>query len=97
MGKLFKNFSKKDVIRILICILLIVFQVWLDLKLPDYMSEITRLIQTEESSMSDILTQGSYMLLCAFGSLMSAILVGLLASGISASFSYLLRKKSFLK
>lgn len=47
MFKLFKNLTKKDVITILISVVLIVFQVWLDLKLPDYMSEITRLVQTE--------------------------------------------------
>ena len=49
MFKVFKNFTKKDLFIILICISLIVFQVFLDLKLPDYMSEITRLIQTEGS------------------------------------------------
>ena len=97
MSKLFHNFSRKDVIQVLICILLIVFQVWLDLKLPDYMSEITRLIQTEESSMSEILMQGGYMLLCALGSLLSAIVVGFFASGISANFSSNLREKIFHK
>ena len=63
MFKLFKNFTKKDYLLILICLLLIVFQVWLDLKLPDYMSEITILVKTEGSTMSDILEQGCYMLL----------------------------------
>ena len=76
MFKLFKNFHKKDILIILICILLIVAQVWLDLRIPDYMSTITRLVQTEGSTMRDIITQGSYMLLCAFGSLLSAIFVG---------------------
>ena len=75
MLKLFKNFTKKDYLLILISLLLIVFQVWLDLKIPDYMSEITKLVQTEGSQMSDILCQGGFMLLCAFGSLVSAIIV----------------------
>ena len=95
MFKIFKNFTKKDVFFIFICILLIVFQVWLDLKLPDYMTAITKLVQTEGSKVTDVLKQGGYMLLCAFGSLASAIFVGYLASMISATFSKNLRKKLF--
>ena len=97
MLKLFKNFTKKDIFLIVICLMLIVFQVWLDLKLPDYMSQITVLVKTEGSQMSDILEQGGYMLLCAGGSLASAVIVGYLASLISASFSMHLRKKIFEK
>ena len=97
MFKLFKNFTKKDYFLILSCIVLIVAQVWLDLKLPDYMSAITRLVQTENSTMGEILKQGSYMLLCAFGSLTSAIIVGYLASKLSANFSLNLRSKIFKK
>ena len=97
MFKLFKNFTKKDIAAIITCIALIVFQVWLDLRLPDYMSEITKLVQTEGSKMSAILQNGGYMLLCAFGSLLSAILVGYIASNVSASFSKNIRKKLFDK
>ena len=97
MFKLFKNFHRKDVGLIIVCILLIIFQVWLDLKLPDYMSEVTVLVQTEGSKISDILVQGSYMLVCALGSLISAIIVGYLASLISATFSKNIRKKVFEK
>ena len=97
MLKLLKNFTKKDVLLIIICFILITFQVWLDLKLPDYMSEITILVKTEGSQMSDILEQGVYMLLCAGGSLASAVLVGYLSSLISATFSKNLRKKLFEK
>ena len=97
MGKLFKNFNKKEILIVIVCIVMIVFQVWLDLKLPDYMSAITRLIQTEGSAMKDILEQGFYMLLCALGSLASAIIVGFFASLLSASFSRTLRKKIFNK
>ena len=97
MLKLLKDFTKKDYLIIFIAILLIVFQVWLDLKLPDYMSEITVLVQTEGSQMSEILEQGGYMLFCAGGSLVSAIIVGYLASLLSASFSRTLMKKLFEK
>lgn len=97
MLKLFQNLKKKDVIYIFICIVLIVFQVWLDLRLPDYMSKITTLIQSEGSMMRDILLQGGYMLLCAFGSLFSAVCVGYLAAMISSNFSMTLREKIFDK
>ena len=97
MFKLFKNFNKKDYGLILTCLILIVFQVWLDLKLPDYMSEITKLVQTEGSDISEIIFQGVYMMLCAGGSLISAIIVGYLASLISATFSMNVRKKVFEK
>jgi len=97
MFKLFKNFTKKDLGLICTCILLIILQVWLDLKLPDYMSEVTVLVQTEGSKISDILVQGGYMLACAGGSLLSAVIVGYLASLISATFSKNIRKKIFSK
>lgn len=97
MIKLFKNFTKKEVGLIIVCIMLVVGQVWLDLKLPDYMSEITVLVQTEGSKISDILIQGSYMLLCSFGSLISSIIVGYLAASLSAKFSKNVRKKLFNK
>ena len=97
MIKLLKEFNKKDYFLIFVCSLLIVFQVWLDLKLPDYMSSITKIVQTEGSKMSDVLSQGSYMLLCAFGSLISAFIVGYLTSYISATFSQKIRKSLFSK
>ena len=97
MTKLLKEFNKKDYFLVLVCTLLIIFQVWLDLRLPDYMSEITKLVQTEGSKMSDILSQGGYMLLCALGSLISAFIVGYLTSYISATFSQKTRKTLFDK
>lgn len=97
MFKLLKSFTKKDVLFIFICILMIVFQVWLDLKLPDYMSNITVLVQTKANNINMILKEGFYMLLCALGSLISAIIVGYFASYLSASFSLSLRKKIFTK
>ena len=79
------------------CVSLIVLQVALELRMPDYMSEITRLVQTEGSAMSDIIMQGVYMLLCAFGSLVAACIVGYFATSVSSNFSATLRKLLFNK
>ena len=97
MTKIFKQFNKKDWGLIFVVAILIVFQVWLDLKLPDYMSEITRILQSEGYIIKDILVQGGYMLLCAFGSLGSAVIVGYITSFISADFSMNLRRRIFKK
>lgn len=97
MLKLFKNFTKKDWLFILISLALIFTQVWLELKMPDYMSEITQLVQTEGSEMKDILINGGYMLACAFGSLVAAIVTGYITSKISSNFSKNIRKKIFTK
>ena len=97
MLKLIKNITKREWIIAFISFILIFAQVWLELKMPDYMSEITVLVQTEGSKMSDILMNGGYMLLCAFGSLVAAIIVGYLIANISASFSRKTRKKLFDK
>ena len=97
MFKLLKNISKKQWFFIMVSFILIVGQVWLELKMPDYMSEITVLVQSEGSNMKDILINGGYMLACALGSLLSAIIVGYLVSNISATFSMKVRKKLFNK
>ena len=97
MIKLLKSFEKKEWLLAVICFLLVVFQVALELKMPDYMSEITVLVQTEGSEMKDILINGGYMLLCALGSLVMAVISGYIASKISANFSMKIRKKIFDK
>ena len=97
MFKLIKNFKKKDWLVVLVSILLIVTQVWLELKMPDYMSKVTVLVQTEGSKMSEILKNGGYMLLCAFGSLVGAVIVGYLIALLAAGFSKDLRLKLFRK
>ncbi len=97
MIKLFKNLKKKDYLIILICILAMVFQVWIELRLPEYMSEITRLVQSDGSTMKEILTSGGLMLTCALGSAASAVFIGFFASKLSASFSQTLREKIFKK
>ena len=97
MIKLLKNLTKKEWFLALISLILIIVQVWLELKMPDYMSEITVLVQTEGSKMSDIIKNGAYMLGCAFGSLVSAVIVGYLVATVAANFSKSVRKKLFDK
>ena len=97
MFKLAKKLTKRDIMYFLFSFIFIVFQVWLDLKIPDYMSEITVLVQTEGSLIKDVLVNGGYMLLCAFGSLLSAVIVGYFAAHIGSSFAKNLRKSLFDK
>lgn len=97
MIKLIKNFEKKDYTLVLLIVILIVAQVWLDLKMPDYMSEITKLVKTEGSNMSDILYNGGFMLLCSLGSLTSTIISGYFLALLSSRFSSNIRKKLFYK
>ena len=97
MLKLFKNFTKKDLLVILVCVIAMVFQVWIELRLPEYMSEITRLIQTEGSTMKEIFRSGGFMMACAFGSAISTVFIGYFASGLSANFSMNLRGRLFKK
>ncbi|MCR5572207.1 MAG: ABC transporter ATP-binding protein/permease [Candidatus Saccharibacteria bacterium] len=97
MFKLFKNFKKKDWLFILLAILFIAGQVGLELKMPEYMSTITRLVQTEGSEMGEILQNGVMMLLCAFGSLLSTIIAGWFVANVGADFTFITRKKIFDK
>ena len=97
MLKLLKKLTKKDYFFIFISFILIFAQVYLELKMPDYMSEITVLVQSEGSKMSEILKNGGYMLLCAFGSLVSAIIVGYFIANVAASFSLITRRRLFKK
>ena len=97
MLKLVKQLNKKQIIYVFIGIIFIAAQVWLDLKIPDYMSEITTLIQTKGTTIKDLYLPGTTMLLCAFGSLMSAVIVGYLISFVASSFSMNLRNTIFSK
>lgn len=97
MFKLIKNFKKKDWLIIIVSIALIVMQVWFELKMPDYMSKVTVLVQTEGSKMSEILKNGGYMLMCAFASLVGAVIVGYLIALFASGFSRNLRSKLFRK
>ena len=97
MIKLFKNLTKLDYLIILLVSILVVFSVYLDLKMPEYMSEITILVQTDGSKMSEILIAGAHMMVCAFGSLFCTIIVGYFTSLLSARFSRSVRRKLFTK
>ena len=97
MIKLLKNFEKKDYILTFLILILIIIQLLIDLKMPDYMTEITRLVKTEGSKMPDILYNGGFMLLCSLGSLTSTIISGYFLAVLSSHFSSTLRKKLFYK
>ena len=97
MFKLLKNLTKKEILYAIICIALVTVHVWLELKVPDYMSGITQLVQTEGSKMSQILEQGAYMMGCALLSLICNIIVGFVAARVASSFSATLRRKIFEK
>lgn len=97
MIKILQYFDRKQRLYILVSLVFIVIQVWLDLKLPDYMSAITTLVQMEGSAVNDILIQGGYMLLCALGSVAAAVLVGCLAAQVAAGLARTLRGRVFDK
>lgn len=97
MFKLFKNFKKKDWLFITLAIIFIAGQVGLELKMPEYMSTITRLVQTEGGEMGEILRNGAMMLLCAFGSLLSTIIAGWFVANVGADFTFITRKMIFDK
>ena len=97
MIKLFKNLTLKELTLTIFVVVLTCFQVFLDLTLPDYMSEITMLIQTQDSAMSDVYVAGGMMLLCAFGSLAISIVIAIIAARVASTFSFITRSKVFEK
>ena len=97
MKKIFKTLKTKDVFFILLCAGFIVFQVWLDMKLPKYMMEISSLLGSADVAVATIWEKGGYMLLCALGSMASAITVGFFTAKIAAGFSMRLRANVFSK
>lgn len=97
MFKLIRKLEPRDYILLFCSAFLIFLQVWLELKMPDYMAQITKLVQTENSDMNEILGNGGMMLLCAAGSLVMAILVSYVISTVAARFSLIIRKLLFNK
>jgi ATP-binding cassette subfamily B multidrug efflux pump len=97
MLKLFKNLSKKELGMVVLSIAFVVVQVWLDLKMPDYMSQITMLVETQGSEIGEILKNGAYMLLCAVGSMAASMITGFFAALVAAGLSKKLREKVFKK
>lgn len=97
MIKLFKNLRKQEWGLVALALVFIIAQVWLDLTMPDYMADITRMVQTDGSTMNEILTAGGKMLLCALGSLVSAAPTAICAAKIATSFAAIIRSKLFSK
>ena len=97
MFKLFKKLGKKNLVYALICVAFIALNVYLELKIPDYMSKITMLVQTKGSKIGDVLTEGAFMLFCALGSLLASFVVGFFASKVASYFGKITRKSVFEK
>ena len=97
MIRLLKDFSKKDWLLSLIALIFILIQVWLELTMPDYMAEITTLVETEGSTMPEILRAGGMMLLCAVGSFAAAVVCAICFARIGSGFAGKLREELFNK
>ncbi len=97
MLKLFKNLRRQEWGLAAVSLLFIVAQVWLDLTMPEYMADITALVQTAGSTMGEILSAGGKMLLCALGSLAASIATAVCAAKIASAFGGTLREKLFRK
>ena len=95
MFKLLKKLSKREFLMVICCVAFVVGQVWLELKMPDYMNKITRLVETEGSKMNEILKNGGMMLLCALFSMAFAMITGFFAAQVAAGLSMTLREKVF--
>ena len=95
MGRIFSYLDGRERRMIVLAIALIFVQVWLDLTLPDYMANITTLVETPGSQMSEVLVQGGYMMACALGSMLANLGVTYLAARIAAGLGATLRGKTF--
>ncbi|MBQ8075135.1 MAG: ABC transporter ATP-binding protein [Oscillospiraceae bacterium] len=95
MLKIFRFMKKQDIGYALLCLLLVAGQVWFDLTMPDYMSDITKRIVTPGSAMTEIWLSGAKMLGCALGSAAMAVIVGYFAARLASNFSYTIREKVF--
>lgn len=95
MRKLFKYLDDKERVMVFVSIFFVIIQVWLELKMPEYMSAITMLIEIEGSRFSEILKNGGYMLSCAIGSMLATVVTGYFAARVSASLSLELRGRMF--
>ena len=97
MKEILKHFDKKSWLYVALNALVIAFQVFLELKMPDYMAEITTLVQTEGSALGSILTAGAKMLTCALGSLIMAVLLHVIAAKVASDYSFRVRTKLYDK
>ncbi len=97
MFRLFKNLKRTELALAAVSMLFVVVQVWMDLTMPEYMAEITTLVQMEGSTMGEILTAGAKMLLCALGGLTASVITAVCAARIATNFGGTLRGKLFQK
>jgi ATP-binding cassette subfamily B protein len=97
MRKILKNFTGKDIALAVVAVAFIVASVWMELTIPEYMSEITVLVQTPGSTMRDILIAGGKMLLYAFGSLVATVIISVCAAKLAMTLGTTLRAKLFHK
>lgn len=97
MVKLLRKITKREGSMVLCSLIFIVAQVWLDLKMPEYMSAITTLVETPGSELREILLNGGYMLFCAVGSMSAAMVTGFFAAKVAAGLSKSLREQVFKK
>ncbi|GFH41315.1 ABC transporter ATP-binding protein [Lactococcus insecticola] len=95
MFKVLKKITGRELSYVAISLVFIVAQVYLDLKLPDYMSKVTKLIQTKGTTVSQIVDEGKWMVLCALGSLVAAVIVGYFAAKVAAGLSRKLRHEVY--
>ncbi len=95
MIKLFKKLKKREWLLIGLSLIFVVIQVFLDLKLPDYMAEVTRLVQTPGSTVMDVVKQGGLMLSVVLGSVITSVIVGFFAARVASSFGANLRQSIF--
>lgn len=95
MFRLFKCFKLKEYILMLLVTFFVFCEVYLELKMPDYMQQITVLVQSDVTNIKEIILNGTYMLLCAFGSLLFTVIVGYIIAYISSIFSFRTRKRIF--
>lgn len=97
MFKMLKNLTWKEWLMATVSVVFIVAQVWLDLKLPEYMSQITSLLTTGSDNMSEIRKNGGFMIACAVGSALMSVVVGFFAARIAAKLGLIIRGKVYSK
>ena len=95
MIKLLKNMRPKEIIMSIICVIFVLGQIYFDLSLPDYMTELTTLLKTSNTDVSALMNVGLKMILCTLCSAVLAISCGFLSSKVASGFSYELRRRLF--
>ena len=97
MIKIFKNLNKKQWFMVLIAIAFVVLQVWIDLRLPEYTTNITKMFNNNTLTTKKVLKEGGFLLLCALGSAATSVVIGFLSAKVGAGLSKTLREKVYSK